>query len=447
MRTVDPQSVAFREATPADLEPGTWEDLVHRGLVLPAPTGEPLRLPDDWEPDRWDAARTVAKTREQAAAAAAARGDDPTAYGALAQQLDQLAAAAAGGLWVPWLVDAARLTGYPVFVEPGWNGRGNGGLRLLEVVVGHHTATPDSVAGDYPSLRVVRDGRAGLRGLLSQLGIGRSGAIYVLGNGLAYHAGVSAYAGYYDLNDEALGIEAEDSGDGTWTAAQLDCYPRLVASLLFYMRRGAERYCSHRTCALPAGRKPDPAGIADAWMHTRVRHLLGDPTHRIPRGNSMTSAEQIADAVLNRTFVRHGPNIPHAGQPTNLGAIVAWLDAMVVNGPWAYPGAQQLLVDVAATRVLVTTLAGRDPQLPLDAEQLAALLNTNIDQEAAALGDRLTAQMVAAQAALAAQLTQYLDSIQDRFLQIVQADNQDQARAFFDQLRAMIPPPAHQLTA
>lgn len=177
-------------------------------------------------------------------------------------------------VWASWLVDAARTavagTGKSVIVQPGWESRGHGGLRLLEVVVGHHTATPESAPGDYPSLNVVTYGRSDLPGPLAQLGLGRSGNIYVIAAGLAYHAGASAYAGYYDLNDESIGIEAEDSGDGVWTDAQLFMYPRLVGALLHYMRRGKDRYCSHRTCATPAGRKPDPAGISDDWMRSQI---------------------------------------------------------------------------------------------------------------------------------------------------------------------------------
>lgn len=182
--------------------------------------------------------------------------------------------------FVPWLVDAARLatqgTGIPVYVQNGWNTRGNGGMRVVEGVVGHHTATPASSPGDYPSLNVVMYGREGLEGLLAQLGLGRSGAPYVMGSGLAYHAGASYHAGYYDLNDEYLGIEAESPGDGTWTPEQLFMYPRLVAALLYYMKRGVDRYISHRGCAQPPGRKPDPTGISDDWMRNSAQLVLNE---------------------------------------------------------------------------------------------------------------------------------------------------------------------------
>lgn len=174
------------------------------------------------------------------------------------------------GIYVAWLADAAKQTGYPVVEVAGWKTRGHGGMRVVEGVVGHHTATGEGISGDYPSLRVVRDGRAGLAGPLANYGLGRSGTIYVIAAGVAYHAGVSRYAGFTDLNDEFLGIEAEDSGDGRWNTPQLDCYPKLVGAILRYMKRDTSRYVSHRTCAYPPGRKPDPTGIADAWMRERA---------------------------------------------------------------------------------------------------------------------------------------------------------------------------------
>lgn len=183
------------------------------------------------------------------------------------------------GIWIPWLVDAARMavagTGKQVIVSPGWQGRGHGGgLRALEIVISHHTGTPERAPGDYPSLRVVRDGRAGLPGPLAQYGLGRSGNVYVIAAGLCYHAGASAYAGFVDLNDESIAIEAEDSGDGRWTHEQLHMYPRLVGACLHFMRRGTDRSASHRTVARPAGRKPDPAGISDDWMRQHATAFL-----------------------------------------------------------------------------------------------------------------------------------------------------------------------------
>jgi hypothetical protein len=173
-------------------------------------------------------------------------------------------------VYVPWLVDAARSTGYPVVEVAGWQTRGHGGMRVVEGVVGHHTATADSAPGDYPSLDLVVNGRADLAGPLCNLGLGRSGTVYVVAAGCAYHAGASRWLGFLDLNDEFLGIEAESAGYGGWTDAQRDAYPKLVAALLRYMSRGVDRYAGHKDVCVPAGRKIDPVGIDTGWLRQRA---------------------------------------------------------------------------------------------------------------------------------------------------------------------------------
>lgn len=182
---------------------------------------------------------------------------------------------------VPWLADAARLTGYPVVEVDGWRTRGHGGFRVVEGIVAHHTADGP---GEYPSLRIVRDGRSDLPGPLSNYGLARSGAIYVIAAGQCWHAGASQWAGFRDLNDEFLGVEAESRGTvDDWTAAQRDAYDRLAAAALHYMRRGADRLAAHKEICIPAGRKIDPAFYDMGAMRGRVAWLLGDPLARIPR--------------------------------------------------------------------------------------------------------------------------------------------------------------------
>lgn len=209
-----------------------------------------------------------------------------------------------GVIWVPWLADAARTTGYRVVEVPGWRSRGHGGMRLVEGVVGHHTGTPVRAGqSDYPSLNVVTNGRSDLAGPLCNLGIGRDGTIYVVAAGTAYHAGASAWAGFTDLNDEFLGIEAESDGSGRWSAAQLDCYPKLVGALLRYMNRGVGRYAGHRDVALPKGRKVDPTGIDTAWMQQRAQAFINGATTEDDvltneQDNRLKALEQITRSIL-----------------------------------------------------------------------------------------------------------------------------------------------------
>jgi hypothetical protein len=201
------------------------------------------------------------------------------------------------GIYVPWLADAARSTGYPVVEVAGWRSRGHGPMRAVEGVVGHHTGTAQTAKGDYPSLNIVTNGRAGLAGPLCNYGLGRSGTIYVVAAGTGWHAGASAHAGFRDLNDEFLGIEAEHAGGSLpWPGAQLDAYVKLVAACLRYMRRGPERYVSHRGCALPAGRKPDPKAIDDGWMRNAVAKVLAGTSTPPVKPVTPTTEEDELDA-------------------------------------------------------------------------------------------------------------------------------------------------------
>lgn len=199
-------------------------------------------------------------------------------------------------IYVPWLADAARLTGYPVVEVDGWRTRGHGGFRAVEGVGCHHTADGP---GEYPSLRIVRDGRSDLPGPLCNYGLGRSGTVYVVAAGVAWHAGASAWAGLRDLNDEFVGIEAESRGTvDDWTAAERDAYDRLCAAVCYYARRGADRVAGHKEICLPPGRKIDPAFMDMGAMRGRVAWLLGDPLHRIPRSGGVAPSIPVDTPTL-----------------------------------------------------------------------------------------------------------------------------------------------------
>lgn len=292
--------------------------------------------------------------------------------------------------YVSWLADAARAaaagTGKSVIEQPGWQSRGHGGMTMLEGVVGHHTGTPASSPGDYPSLGTITNGRSDLPGPLAAYGLGRSGNIYVIAAGTSYHAGTSSYAGFTDLNNKFLGIEAESPGDGTWTADQLYTYPRLVGEILRRMNRGVDRYCSHRTCATPAGRKPDPTGIDDAWMRDRAAAYL--------RGDNVANDETL-DAISYRLYallqlqdsIPKGGNAPPSVQGEKQPAaeylrVLGWRMARLINldpdlsGGYAPPpepmpvvdAINQLLADVADIKVAMADLVNQGVKLTGEGE-------------------------------------------------------------------------------
>lgn len=160
-----------------------------------------------------------------------------------------------------WLPDVLADAGCKVKVVDGFATRGDDSLLVPKVVMFHHTATPETRKGDYPSLAIVRDGRSDLPGPLSQLGVGRSGLWYCIASGKANHAGKGRWAEV--TNSRAtLGVEVEDAGDGKWSAGQVEAVEQGMAAILKHIKRTPEQgLCGHKEWAIPAGRKVDPAGI------------------------------------------------------------------------------------------------------------------------------------------------------------------------------------------
>lgn len=155
------------------------------------------------------------------------------------------------------LARVAKKTGYPVVEVKGWKTRSNtrDGMGKVKTIVAHHTAGPKS--GNAPSLNVVTNGRAGLRGALAHYVLGRDGTIYVVAAGLTWHAGKVRSTAYG--NTHAIGIEAENTGLGEkWSNAQLDSYVKLCAALVKEFGLSVSDVKAHKEICSPVGRKPDP---------------------------------------------------------------------------------------------------------------------------------------------------------------------------------------------
>jgi hypothetical protein len=179
------------------------------------------------------------------------------------------------GLSRATLTTIAKRTGFPV--KAAWVA-GHGAMGDVAGVMLHHTATKDSIPGDFPTLGVVTKGRPGLAGPLCNFGLGRSGTIYLVTEGRAFHAGVGAYKGITTGNSRFLGIEAENGGTGNpWPAVQLDAYQRLVASILFSLGRNTDWDIRHALWALPEGRKVDAKGFTMRDFDARVKAMLARP--------------------------------------------------------------------------------------------------------------------------------------------------------------------------
>jgi hypothetical protein len=187
----------------------------------------------------------------------------------------------AGGLTRDQMRRIAARTGYP-YVE-AWSGHNKGAMRGVWGALVHHTGTSWAAAGDYPTLRVVRDGRTGLLNSLSMFGLGKSGTAYLISEKVSWHAGAGEYNGLTDGNGFLAGIEAESDGKN-WTDAQRDAYPRLVASILIEIGQGdprpgvGDKYTTrHASWALPRGRKTDASGLDMDLFWAKVYAYLANP--------------------------------------------------------------------------------------------------------------------------------------------------------------------------
>lgn len=159
-----------------------------------------------------------------------------------------------------WLPGVLKTAGLKVSEVPGWRDRGRVDVGRIFGVICHHTAGPRS--GNMPSLRVLIEGRPGIPGPLSQLGLARDGTYFVIAAGRANHAGLpdaNGWQGIRNGNSNFIGIEAENTGlsSDPWPDVQMDAYRRGVAAILKHLGQPAIFCGGHKEYAFP--RKADPS--------------------------------------------------------------------------------------------------------------------------------------------------------------------------------------------
>jgi hypothetical protein len=168
-----------------------------------------------------------------------------------------------------FLPDALRRAGLTVREEPGWQTRGrppSSGSFDPRAFLLHHDASASG--SSVPAGKdLVRDGRPGLAGPLSQIYYS-FGIFYVLAAGRANHAGTGPGWGVVgrDLgNALAIGCEWDHTSGEPVSPSELADLTRGAAAILDAL--GADPYRAafgHREYA--PGRKIDPAGVdLDSW--------------------------------------------------------------------------------------------------------------------------------------------------------------------------------------
>lgn len=191
--------------------------------------------------------------------------------------------------------DLARF-GLKVELVPGWQTRGSSSFNP-GCVVDHWTAGPRGTTG-RPSLNVVVNGRAGLSGPLCNVYLARTGVCVVVAAGRASHAGAGGFRGLVG-NSAAYGIEAESGGDGDWTPAMIDAYPRLNAALLSGLGRDASWVCGHNEWA--PTRKID---IRDIIVRVRRQTavVLANPKPAPKPEDDMPYTEAQLEAIVRKAM-------------------------------------------------------------------------------------------------------------------------------------------------
>lgn len=163
---------------------------------------------------------------------------------ALAPLSASLAAADDVARWKLVLTLLRRL-GVPVVELENWETRGRPYSTNYRGLLDHHTATSASAPGDYPSWRIVSEGRSDLPGPLSQCGLGRSGSFWMIAAGYSNHAGSGGWRGLSG-NYSVIGIECENNGVGEpWTAAQVRNLPIINAVICHVFGFEPEMVCRH----------------------------------------------------------------------------------------------------------------------------------------------------------------------------------------------------------
>ncbi|GII89728.1 hypothetical protein Ssi03_77180 [Sphaerisporangium siamense] len=197
------------------------------------------------------------------------------------------------------LAEVARRTGYPVTECPGWKTRGHGPQPAVEGVVCHHTA-------DREDLHVVRDGRPGLDGPLSQIWLRHDGRIFIVAAGRCWHNAPSTSPNH--TNSASIGIEAENNGRSPWPAGQLDAYRRLCAELCKEFGLPASRVRGHKEVNTA---KSDPHTLSMNDFRAEVARLM---TGAGPTPASATRVEEDAVPEIVSLGAGRDQDVPAAGE-------------------------------------------------------------------------------------------------------------------------------------
>lgn len=174
-----------------------------------------------------------------------------------------------------WLEDVLRpALGDRLKTLPGWREAGHGDFGELRGVMVHHTGN------SRESAQSIRQGRADLKGPLSNLHIAPDGTVTIVAVGVCWHAGRGSYPWLPtdNANQHMIGIECAwptvTSGrydpNEKWPDAQIIAMRDTCAALALKLGVPATRVIGHKEWAGAAQGKWDPGNLDMAWFRAEV---------------------------------------------------------------------------------------------------------------------------------------------------------------------------------
>lgn len=215
------------------------------------------------------------------------------------------------------LADVLRAAGVPVVEEPGWRDRGTGGSFEARGIMLHHDASPAGQTSN--GVDVIRDGRPGLSGPLSQLWLDFDGTWWVVAAGRANHAGEGSWPGVPTNNGNAylIGIETDHTTNEHWTTGQRQYGLRGLYALcqwLGVLGSADDLYrglMAHKEYAPTRKIDPDPLDMDD------LRALILDPPTEAPvrtAQKNTSTTKVLEDDEWKTLLFTDDKNDPNGGQ-------------------------------------------------------------------------------------------------------------------------------------
>jgi hypothetical protein len=216
-----------------------------------------------------------------------------------------------------WLPGVLRAAGCSVWEMPGWQGRGRDMTRLLGLV-GHDTVTPSRTWTVSRVDALLRNGRPGVPGPLSQTGMDWNGTWRIIAAGRSNHNGY----GYW--GNDSIGCEVYCGGGlpgdiEPWNAAQRASFVRGSAAILRHLRMNpADHLRGHKET--DPRRKIDPYGVDMNVIRDQVRRALaGAPPPPLPPSEDPMTPAQMSelkshiDSTVNRAVAATATRVANQG--------------------------------------------------------------------------------------------------------------------------------------